>query len=97
MATGKSGAGKAGVGVGGAVGWLLLAVAGAALAMTSYVLLSDADDGAANWWLAVAAPQKLGQQLARSAGAAVAGEGGAFVRLRGERDQLQSAMVALDA
>ena len=84
---------------GGVIGWSLFVLACVALAMASYILLRNSDDGNLRLILAAQAQQQetLSQQLIRSAGEAVAGDQGAFVRLRDERNRLQQGMGALNA
>ncbi len=83
-------------GVNGAVlGWAAFALVCAALALASDVLMRNVADDYARLSLAAAAQQAPAQQMARAAGAAVAGDPGAFDRLRAERDQVQRGMDAL--
>jgi twitching motility protein PilJ len=73
----------------------LLAVAFALLALASYFLTRNLDERNARVSLAAAAQKTLAQQMVRSAGEAVRGEGAAFGRLRQERDRFQAGMDAL--
>jgi twitching motility protein PilJ len=86
-----------GGGNGAVIGWAVFALVCAALALASDVLMKNVADGRVRLSLAAAAQQALGQQMGRAAGAAVAGDPGAFDRLRAERDQVQRGMDALQA
>ncbi|MGE5152619.1 MAG: methyl-accepting chemotaxis protein [Bdellovibrio bacteriovorus] len=92
ITAGKTGASRA---RGLAILLSLLAVAFALLALVSYLLTSSVDDRNARLSLAAAAQKSLAQQMARSAGEAVLGEGPAFGRLRQERDRFQAGMDTL--
>ncbi|MBV5272654.1 MAG: methyl-accepting chemotaxis protein [Lamprocystis purpurea] len=82
---------------GAVIGWAAFALVCAALALASDVLMRKVADGYARLSLAAAAQQAPGQQMTLAAGAAVAGDPGAFDRLRAERDQVQRGMDALPA
>ncbi len=82
---------------GAVIGWAVFALICAALALASDVLMRNSADDHVRLSLAVTAQRTLGQQMARAADAAVAGDPGAFDRLRAERDQMQRAMDALQA
>jgi len=77
------------------LGLWLFTVSCAALALTSFLLLRDLDERTVRRSQAAAAVQAPVRQLERFAGAAVAGDAGAFVRLRDERDRLQQGVAAL--
>lgn len=78
-----------------AFGLSLLAVALAALALASYILIRNAEDRNGRLALDTAAQKVLVQQMARAAANALRGDKEAFERLRSDRDRFQSGMDAL--
>lgn len=79
------------------LGLWLVTVSCAALALLSHLVLSDFNERIVRRAQAAAAAQAPSRQLARAAGAAVAGDSGAFDRLRGERERLQQGVGGLAA
>ena len=80
-----------------AFGLALLAVAFAALALASYILIRNAEDRNGRLALDAAAQKVLVQQMAGAAAIAAQGDKDAFGRLRSARDRFQSGMDSLTA
>ncbi len=81
------------------IGWSAIALIGAVLALASYVVLLNADDGGRRLSLLAQAEQQrvVGLELQVAAAGAAAGEAGAFERLGAQRQRLDAGVAALAA
>ena len=81
------------------IGWSAVVLIGALLALASYVILRDADDGGQRLSLLAQAEQQrvVGLEIQGAAVRAAAGEAGAFERLGAQRRRLDAGMTALAA
>lgn len=81
------------------IGWSVIVLIGAALALASYLVLLNSDDGGQRLRLLAQAEQQrsLGLALQSAAGAATGGDSGAFDQVRAERQRLDQGMAALVA